>query len=190
MRIFRRLYDLVIRLSGNPKARWWLAGVSFTESSFFLIPPDVMLMPMSIAQPKQWLYLAGLTTITSVLGGMFGYWLGYLLLDAVLPIVKSWGYLSAYESALSWFMQYGIWAVLLAGFTPIPYKIFTIASGAFGVFFVGFILMSFLGRGARFFLVAWACATWGGALADRLYKYFDWIGWLLVLMLAVIIILK
>ena len=180
MKLFSKLYDQVIDLCQHKRASLWLAIVSFTESSFFLIPPDVMLLPMSIAQSRLWIRLACITTIASVLGGLFGYLLGAYLLNAILPFIDSFDYRVAYDTAFTWFQDYGIWVVLLAGITPIPYKIFTIASGAFGVSIIGFIAMSLLGRGLRFFTVAYLGQKFGTVIAERLYRYFDWIGWTLV----------
>ena len=162
-------------------APWYLGIVSFTESSFFVIPPDVMLAPMALAKPeKAWRY-ALITTVLSVLGGILGYLIGYLAFDWVAPILTDLGQWHHYETAQSWFADMGFWAVLLAGFTPIPYKIFTIAAGALFMPMLPFIAASLLGRGARFFLVAGLMKFGGAKMDDLMRKYLDKVGWLLAL---------
>jgi membrane protein YqaA with SNARE-associated domain len=162
-----------------------LALVSFTESSFFLIPPDVMLAPMSLAKPnKAWFY-ALVTTVSSVLGGLLGYLIGSFAFEMIEPLIHSMGYWHKFELAQQWFTDYGFWAILLAGFTPIPYKVFTIASGVAGMLLLPFILGSLIGRGGRFFLVA-SLMYWGGqALEQRLHKMVDVLGWLTVVLVVV-----
>ncbi len=126
MRIFRHLYDKVLNWSHHRHAPYYLAGVSFAESSFFPIPPDVMLIPMVLSKPfKAWNF-ATITTISSILGGILGYLIGYYGFELLgEPLVKAFGYEESYARIVSWFAHYGFWAVLLAGFTPIPYKMFT-----------------------------------------------------------------
>lgn len=180
MKLFSGLYAKVMQWARHKHATYWLALVSFTESSFFLIPPDVMLAPMSLARPdKAWFY-AGLTTIASVLGGLLGYIIGVFALHMVEPWIIQFGYTEAYETAQQWFADYGFWAIFLAGFTPIPYKIFTIASGAVGMLLLPFILGSLIGRGMRFFLVA-GLMKWGGQpFEEKLHSWVDRLGWLTV----------
>jgi membrane protein YqaA with SNARE-associated domain len=185
MGLFSRLYDWVIKLARHPKAEAWLAGLSFAESSFFPVPPDVMLAPMAIARPDRAWRLATITTAASVLGGIFGYLIGYFLIDAVMPMVERAGYLPAYQRSVDWFERYGFWAILLAGFTPIPYKVFTIAAGAVTLSPVVFLLGSILGRGGRFYLVAGLCKALGPVFETRLLRYIDLIGWSVLALLAV-----
>ena len=177
MQLFSKLYVRVLQWSRHKYATYWLAIVSFTESSCFLIPPDVMLAPMALAKPdKAWFY-AGLTTIMSVLGGLLGYMIGSYAFQFIEPWIQSLGYMHAYQLAETWFEQWGFWAIFLAGFTPIPYKIFTIASGVAGMALVPFIIGSTIGRGLRFFLVA-ALMYWGGKrLEMQLLSWIDRIGW-------------
>jgi membrane protein YqaA with SNARE-associated domain len=181
MALFTRLYDAALRWARHPHAPRYLAGLSFAESSFFPIPPDVMLMPMSLAKPQRAMWFATLTTLASVLGGMAGYAIGYFALEWVAPLIEEGGrWAVAYSKASDWFRQWGFWAVLLAGFSPIPYKVFTISAGALAMAFVPFVLASALGRGARFFLVAWLLA-WGGAnMEARIRSYVETVGWVLV----------
>jgi membrane protein YqaA with SNARE-associated domain len=185
MKLFSALYDRVLHWSRHPKAPWYLGALSFAESSFFPIPPDVMLMPMVLAQPKRAWRLAALTTITSVAGGMAGYLIGTLAIDAILPWLEDLGYLAAYERSQVWFQDWGFWAVLAAGFSPIPYKIFTIAAGAMGMPFLPFLAASVVGRASRFFLVA-GLLFWGGeSFEQKLRQSIDFLGWLVVALVVV-----
>jgi membrane protein YqaA with SNARE-associated domain len=185
MRLFGPLYDRVLGWAAHPKARWYLGGLSFAESSFFPIPPDVMLAPMALARPADAWRLALLTTLTSVAGGVLGYLIGYFALDLVEPWLVSVGYWDGYLQVRGWFQTWGFWAVLAAGFSPIPYKLFTIAAGALGMFLPVFVLASVIGRGGRFFLVA-GLIRWGGApMEARLRRNVEFLGWLFVGLLLV-----
>lgn len=177
MKLFSPLYRRAMVWSRHPHAPWYLGGVSFAESSFFPIPPDVMLAPMALANPKRWWWLALLTTLTSVAGGVAGYLIGYFALDAILPWLQESRYWPAYQTAVDWFGKWGFWAVFVAGFSPIPYKVFTIAAGALSMALLPFVLASVIGRGLRFFLVAGLMA-WGGAkMEEALHRYIDRLGW-------------
>ena len=180
MKIFSTLYAKAMNWARHPKAPWFLGGLSFAESSFFPVPPDVMLAPMSLAKPKKAWYYASLTTITSVLGGILGYFIGVFAFDMIEPILHNYGYYDRYELAKSWFEAWGFWAIFLAGFSPIPYKIFTIASGVVGMAFLPFVIASFVGRGLRFFMVAGLMAWGGEPMEKKLHKYMDIIGWIIV----------
>lgn len=177
MRIFGPIYDWMIAASRHPHASWYLGAVSVAESSFFPVPPDVMLAPMTLARPREWAFLALLTTLTSVIGGVLGYLIGYFLLDAAMPLIERWGYQPAYETAVRWFAEYGFWAIFVAGFTPIPYKIFTISAGAAQMALLPFLLGSVVGRGGRFFLVAALVRALGPRIEPQLRRYVDVIGW-------------
>lgn len=180
MRLFGPLYDRVLSWSRHPKAPWYLGGLSFAESSFFPIPPDVMLAPMTLARPDRAWSLALLTTLTSVAGGLLGYLIGLFALEAIEPWLVSAGYWDAYQQAHAWFETWGFWAVLAAGFSPIPYKMFTIAAGTLVMFLPAFVLASIIGRGGRFFLVA-GLIRWGGPrMEQKLRHNVELLGWLLV----------
>ncbi len=189
MKLFTTLYDKVMRWARHPHAGWYLAGLSFAESSFFPVPPDVMLAPMSMARPQRAWRLALLTTLASVAGGMLGYLIGWLAFDLVEPLLREWGYQAAYEQARAWFGEWGFWAIFIAGFSPIPYKVFTITAGVVAMPFLPFLVASFVGRGARFFLVALLMAWGGEAMEQRLRRWVDWIGWLTVLAVVIIVVL-
>ncbi len=180
MPLFRPLYERVMRWSRHPRAPWYLAALSFAESSFFPVPPDVMLAPMSMARPERALRYALLTTLASTAGGLFGYLIGWLALDAVTPLLHEAGYWPAYLKAHAWFEHWGFWAVLVAGFSPIPYKIFTITAGSMGMPLIPFVLASVAGRGSRFFLVAGLLAWGGPRLEPILHRYVERLGWAMV----------
>jgi membrane protein YqaA with SNARE-associated domain len=185
LKIFSALYDRVLRWAAHPHAERYLAGLSFAESSFFPIPPDVMLAPMTLAQPKRGWRLATVTTIASVIGGCAGYAIGWLALDAFKPLLVSLGYWDSYARSTEWFVTWGFLAVLAAGFSPIPYKVFTIAAGALNMFLPAFVLASLVGRGGRFFLVA-GLIIWGGEpMERRLRTHVDTIGWIVVVVCVV-----
>mgnify|MGYP001815076298 FL=1 len=181
MGLFTRLYDSCLRWARHRHAPYYLTGLSFAESSFFPIPPDVMLMPMSLAQPRRAMYFALITTLASVVGGIAGYAIGYFALDWVAPLIEEGGrWSAAYNKASTWFTDWGFWAVLIAGFSPIPYKVFTISAGALSMAFIPFVIASAIGRGGRFFLVAGLLAWGGPAMEARIRVYVERIGWALV----------
>lgn len=185
MRVFSKLYAKVLQLAAHPHAVGYLAGLSFAESSFFPIPPDVMLAPMTLANPRRAWFFAALTTVASVLGGIAGYAIGLLAFDLIEPLLHRAGYWQAYLQATEWFTHWGFWAVLLAGFSPVPYKIFTIAAGVVALSFPLFVIASLIGRGARFFLVAALIYLGGEKMERQLRHYVEYLGWSLVV-LAVI----
>ena len=186
MKLFSGLYAKVMQWARHKYATYWLALVSFTESSCFIIPPDVMLAPMTLAKPEKAWFYAGLTTITSVLGGLLGYLIGMYAFEIIEPWLQTAGYMNSYYLAEQWFEKWGFWAILLAGFTPIPYKIFTIASGVAGMALIPFVIGSTIGRGLRFFLVA-GLMHWGGeSLESTLHSWVDRIGWATVIILILV----
>ena len=180
MKLFEPCYDMALRWARHRHATKYLGGLSFSESVFFPIPPDVMLAPMALSQPARAWQFAFITTIASILGGIAGYWLAF---DAWLaPLIESWGYTHKIDTAMQWFKDYGVWVVFLAGFSPIPYKIFTVSAGFLQMAFLPFVLASAVGRGARFFLVA-ALMRWGGAaMEQKLRQYVEVLGWGVVIL--------
>ena len=178
MKLFGPLYDRVIRWSSHRHAERYLAALSFAESSFFPVPPDVLLAPMTIARRQRGWWLALLTTVASVLGGLAGYAIGWFALDQIEPLLVRWDYWAHYQTATDWFGRFGFWAVLVAGFSPVPYKIFTISAGALHMFLPGFVLASVLGRGGRFFLVAGLLIFGGERMERMLRRHIDTLGWI------------
>ncbi|MFO7593302.1 MAG: YqaA family protein [Pseudomonadota bacterium] len=186
MKFFSMLYGRVIGWSRHRHAPYYLGGLSFAESSFFPIPPDVMLAPMALANPQKAWHYAMLTTVMSLLGGVLGYLIGVFAFDLVEPWIRQTGYWDAYQRTGTWFETWGFWAILLVGFSPIPYKVFTISAGVIGMPVVPFILASAIGRGARFFLVA-GLMRWGGERMEKaLRDYIDRVGWILILFVIII----
>ena len=150
--MLRGLYDWTMRLAGHRHANWALVFVSFVESSVFPIPPDVVLIPMVLAQRRRAFWIAAICTAASVLGGLLGYLIGYSLFEAVgKPVLDFYGYAERFEIVKAWYAEWGWWMVFAAGVTPIPYKIFTIFSGLVGMNLGGFVFASILGRAVRFF---------------------------------------
>ncbi|MFK8052730.1 MAG: YqaA family protein [Woeseiaceae bacterium] len=186
--MFTQLYDWVLSRARHRLAVVWLGILSFAESSFFPIPPDVLLAPMVLADRAKAWWLATITTVTSVAGGMFGYVLGLWLIGSIEPWLLESHYAPSYLRALSWFQDYGVWVVFIAGFSPIPYKVFTISAGAAAMSFPLFVIASFIGRGARFFLVAGLIFAGGPKIADNLRRYVDRIGWASIAIVSVVLI--
>jgi membrane protein YqaA with SNARE-associated domain len=181
MRLFTGLYDKCMAWARHRHAAWYLSGLSFAESSFFPIPPDVMLAPMSMAQPDRARFFALITTVASVTGGLFGYLIGYFAFEAIAPWLQETHYWERYLTGREWFEEWGFWAILIAGFSPIPYKVFTIAAGTLSMNLPMFIVGSIIGRGGRFYLVATLLAWGGPEMEAGLRKYVERIGWLLVI---------
>lgn len=178
MKIFEPIYSTLLAWAKHKNAERYLAGVSFAESSFFPIPVDVMLAPMVLADKSKAWRLASITTIMSVFGGVFGYVLGYYFFEAYGDQVLSYFHAhDTFESIKAKYAANGILIILLAGFTPIPYKIFTIASGVLGIAFLPFVLLSLIGRGARFFLVAGLIRLGGDRLEETIHKQVEFLGW-------------
>lgn len=187
-RVFSRLYDTVLRGAAHPRAPWLLAALSFAESSFFPVPPDVMLAPMVLVRPQRAPHFALVATLASVLGGLLGYVIGYFALELIRPVLYELGDWQSYLTVRGWFAHWGFWVVFVAGFSPIPYKVFTIAAGAMHVAVAPFLLASLLGRGGRFFLVA-ILVAWGGVKVEPwLRTYIDRIGWITVAVLMAVVI--
>ena len=171
----RRLYNWVIHWAQTPYALPALFLLSFTESSFFPIPPDVLLIAMCVATPSKSFRFATYCTIASVLGGIMGYGIGLYFWDIIgQPILNFYGAQAKYDYIARIYEKYNAWAVGIAGFTPIPYKVFTIGAGACKINFIIFVLASLVGRSARFFLLG-ALIYWkGGVVKSWIEKYFNW----------------
>lgn len=187
MKIFSPLYERAMRWARHRHAPWYLGGLSFAESSFFPIPPDVMLAPMSLAQPARAWWFALLTTLASVAGGLLGYAIGMFAFDLIEPALRGSAYWEKYQVAQEWFGRWGFWAVFLAGFSPIPYKVFTIAAGVAAMTLGPFVLASLIGRGARFFLVAGLMAWGGPRMEAALRRSVDLIGWVTVALVVLVV---
>ncbi|MCO6188190.1 YqaA family protein [Rhizobium sp. L1K21] len=182
--MLRKLYDWTLSLAKTRYAEQALAAISFVESSFFPIPPDVLLIPMVIAKPAKWLRVAFICTVASVLGAVLGYAIGMFLYEAIgQPILAFYGKENAFEQIAEWYNTWGGWGVLFAALTPFPYKVLTIFSGATGLNFAVFIIVSIIGRAGRFFLVAWLLGRYGEPIRLFIEKYLGLLTVLFVVLL-------
>ncbi len=166
--MLHRLYMRTLALAGSPRAPWWLAAVSFAESSFFPIPPDALLIPMALARPDRAWRFAAICTVASVVGGIVGYGIGYYVFPQLmrLPLAHTLFGPDPLGAFQAWYARWGLAVILIKGLTPIPYKIVTIASGAARFDFPVFIAASIVTRGARFFLVAALLRAFGTPVRD------------------------
>lgn len=170
----RRLYNWTMALASGRRAPFTLAAVSFSESSFFPIPPDVLLLPMSLARPDRALFYAGICTVTSVLGGLAGYAIGALLYDTLgLWIIQLYGHGDGVQAFRAAYAQYGAWIILLKGLTPIPYKLVTITSGFAGYDLVAFVALSLITRGIRFYALAGLLNRFGEPIRWFIEQHFS-----------------
>ena len=196
--MFQSLYKKCLNLAAHKSSNLYLGIVSFTESSFFPIPPDVMIIPMVIAKKKEYLKIFLIASIFSVLGGIFGYLLGYLFYDLAIHVIEFYGYENKVESlktSLSQGSGFFAWLsiLFLAGFTPLPYKAFTIASGVVAFSLPVFIVVSLISRGLRFFIVAYLSYKFGDLFTEFMEnhgsKWFTIIGILIVIVLGIIFLI-
>ena len=183
--MLRRLYNWTLSLAANRNAERVLFGISFAESSFFPIPPDVLLIPMVIARPAKWFRIALICTIASILGAIAGYLIGMFLFEQVArPILDFYGKQDSFEKIAEWYNTWGGWGVLFAAITPFPYKVLTLFSGATGLNFGIFLLVSVIGRSFRFFLIAWLLNRYGPPIRDFIEKYLGLLFTVFVVLLA------
>ncbi len=174
MKVVKKVYDWVLAWADTPQAPYALFLFAFTESSFFPIPPDVLLVAMAVALPLKSFRFALICSVGSVLGGIFGYGIGVYFMDSVgMGIIELYGVQHKYEQIEMLYQEYDAVAVFLAGFTPIPYKVFTIAAGAFNLNFPVFVLASIVSRSARFFILAWLIHKYGASIKVFIDKYFN-----------------
>jgi membrane protein YqaA with SNARE-associated domain len=172
--VLRRLYDWVLRWAETPYGTWALFFLAFCESSFFPIPPDVLLIALSLALPRKALKYALVCSAGSLLGGCFGYFIGWQFMATLGdPIIRFYGLTEKYEYIRALYRQYDAWAVGIAGLTPIPYKVFTITAGAFRINFIVFLIASAVSRSARFFAVAGLIYLFGPRIQPFIDRYFN-----------------
>ena len=184
--IFSYLYDKMIFWSAHHRAPYYLAGISFAESSFFPIPPDVMLISMGLATPKRSWHFALIAMMFSVFGGLLGYAIGYYGMLLVEPWLMASSYAHSVTQVIQWIDKQGMWMVILAGFTPFPYKIFTITAGMVHLDVWLFVIGSIIGRGSRFFMVSGILFFAGAKIEPHLRRYVDRIAWSVLIILAVV----
>ncbi|GMR04566.1 MAG: YqaA family protein [Thermodesulfobacteriota bacterium] len=174
MKIIRRIYDWVLSWAHKPHGAIALFVLAFAESSFFPIPPDVLLIALCLSLPRRSLFFATITSLGSVLGGVFGYAIGLYFMKFIgYNIIAFYGLTHKFDYIQTLYRDYDAWAVAIAGFTPIPYKVFTITAGAFKINFWVFLLASFFSRSARFFIIALLIRKYGEPIKDFIDKYFN-----------------
>ena len=178
-----------VRHAEGKNAKWWLFGISFAESSFFPIPPDVLLVAILMTKERaRAFYYASITTAGSVLGGLFGYAIGYFLFQTVgVWLVHTYHLDTQMVTVKKLFADNAFFAIFVAAFTPIPYKVFTIAGGLFGISIPTFIVASILGRGGRFFAVATVMKYFGGHISRLFYEYFNLLSLVTVIILGIVL---
>ena len=182
--LLRKLYDWVLSWAHKKHASKALFGLAFAESSFFPIPPDVLQIALSVSKPKSSFFFALISSIGSVLGGIFGYFIGFFLFDSVgRLIIDTLGYQAQFDAVGNLYKSYAFLAILTAAFTPIPYKVFTIAAGFWQVGLVPLISASIIGRSARFFLVATLFYFFGPKIKAFIDKYFNWLTIIFIVLL-------
>ena len=182
--LVKATYDYMLNLASRRNAMYFLFAVAFIESSFFPIPPDVMLIPMVLAAPAKAWRIAGIATAASVLGGAFGYAIGVFFFDLIArPILTFYGYMHQFDVFKDYYHEWGAWIVFGAGITPFPYKVITIASGVVHLDFAVFMLASVVARGMRFYLVAWLLKRYGEPMKDYIEKNLGMLSVLFLLLL-------
>ncbi len=184
---FRRMYDWVVGWADRPQGPYALGGLSFAESSFFPIPPDPLLVALSLGSPRKALWFAFICSVGSIVGGAVGYGIGWGFWVAAEPFFFQYvpGVSpEAFERVQDLYDRWDFWAVFAAGFTPIPYKVFTLSSGVFRISFPVFMLASAISRSLRFFLVAGLIYYFGPGIQRFIDRYFDWLAWLFFALLV------
>ena len=180
----RRIYDHTLNLASRKNALTWLFVISFIESSFFPIPPDIMIIPMVLATPKEAYKIAGVATVASVLGGYFGYFIGVYGFELIArPLLEFYGYMKQFGEFENYYHEYGAWIVFGAGITPFPYKIMTIASGVVRLDLVVFTIASVIARGMRFYFIAWLLKRFGDPMKVFIEKNLNLLSILFLLLL-------
>ncbi|MDR2012299.1 MAG: DedA family protein [Rhodanobacter sp.] len=191
MNLFRPLYERALRWAAHPQAPWYLALLSFVEAIIFPVAPEIMLAPMVLAKPWSWARYASISLATSILGALVGYTLGHFAFDALRPLLANIGWLPHIDALVDQLKQdvalhpwTAFWTLVLAGFTPVPLKIFTWASGIVGVPLLAFVAGMIVGRGKRVFLVAGLIRLGGTRAEAALHRWIEWIGWTVVAVIA------
>ena len=188
MRPFHSIYNKILDYSSSRFAILWLSAISFLESIILPVPlQDLLLASMSLRNRSKAFYFAAICTIASVLGALLGYYIGVQAENHILPILINLDYESKFETAQMYFQTYGIYIILIAGFSPIPYKVFTIAAGMMSMSLLPFVIFSLIARGARYFLISFLVRKFGKMADAWLNKYIDWLGYLLIIVIALFI---
>ena len=188
MRPFHSIYNKVLDWSSSRFAIYLLSLISFLESSILPLPiQDLLLASMSLRNRSKAFYFAAICTLASVLGGVAGYYIGVFAMDQIGPLIANFGYESKLEAAQINFNKHGIVIIIIAGFSPIPYKLFTISAGMMSMSLIPFVIFSIIARGARYFLISFLVRKFGKMADAWLNKYIDWLGYLLIIVIALFI---
>ena len=195
MKLFRPLYVRALRWAAHPHAEWYLAGLSFVEAIIFPVAPEIMLAPMALARPERWARYATISLVCSLLGALVGYELGAHAFHALTPLLADIGWLPRIHDLVTQLEQdvaqhpwNAFWALVIAGFMPVPLKIFTWASGIVGVPMLAFIAAMFIGRGKRVYLLAGLIRLGGEHAEKALHRWIEWIGWAVIALVVLAII--
>jgi len=185
MRPFHSIYNKILKWSSSRFAIVWLSVISFLESSIFPVPvQDLLLASMSLKNRTKAYYFAAICTVASVLGAVAGYFIGVYAINSIMPLLTKFNYMPELYAAENYFNTYGIWIILIAGFSPIPYKLFTITAGMMSMALLPFIGFSIIARGARYFLISMLVRKFGKMADTWLNKYIDWLGYILIIAIA------
>ncbi len=187
MKLFAPLYERMLAWSRHRRAPALLGGISFLEAIIFPIPPEVMLAPMSLARPQRAYAFAAISLLGSMLGMFIGYAVGHFAIELAMPLLERFGYAAHFDEIKREAAENGFWLLLLAGFTPVPFKVFTLASGAVSMPLLPFFFGALIGRGKRVFLVAWAIRLGGEKAEMALRRHIEPIGWTALALLAAVI---
>jgi len=180
----RRAYDWTLSWANHPAGAWALFFLAVAESSFFPVPPDVLLIALCVAAPRRSFRFAFICTVGSLLGGIIGYGIGHWGYEWIgRPIVEFYHGEAVMQRIQTWYHEYGFYGILIAAITPIPYKVFTITSGLFSYPLGGFLLASLVGRGLRFFCVSGLIRLFGPSIQSFIDRYFNWLAWAFVILL-------
>ena len=185
--LLKKLYNKILLISAKPKAEIFLGAIAFLESSFFPIPPDLLLLPMTLSRPLKWIRLALIATFFSVLGGIFGYFIGVFLWDTIGQTIIEFYHLENQFNLLEKnYNEKGALIVFIAGFSPIPYKLITISSGVMHLDLITFILASLTSRGARFFILTGIIRIFGDTAKKFIDKYFSFVTFILGIIIIIV----
>lgn len=187
MALFAPLYRRAMELSRHPHAPRYLGGLSFIEAFVFPVPPEVMLAPMTLAQPRAWFRYATISLVWALLGGLVGYAIGAVAIDLVMPVLTRLGYAAEFEEVKTLAAEQGFWLLLVGGFTPIPLKLFTLASGAVQMPLLPFLAGLFIGRAKRVYLVTGAIRLGGERAEQALHRHVEKVGWAALVLLVLLV---
>ena len=189
MRPFHFIYSKILDWSASRFAILWLSLISFLESSILPIPlQDLLLASMVLKKRSKAFYFATICTVASVIGAIVGYYIGVYAINLIMPMLNKFNYIPELYTAEKYFNTYGIWIILIAGFSPIPYKLFTITAGMMAMPIIPFVVFSLIARGARYFLISYLVRKLGKMADTWLNKYIDWLGYLLIIIIVFLVL--